>query len=316
MLKITALAAALAGSFAAVAADSPVNGQSAITGEAPKMFVAGQTEAPMELQDLMSDKIKGSKLDKVGDIPLIRAEAIKEAAASLGARDGMAKMLHDLATVIEKKHGRTLDAQFDFVKLALSVPVEPGKPMDPANPYAGNGEFGMILPPVILEGRDADSFPNEDEMRISDKIYKIHAKARLVPVDKQTSRPVVPNWRDYLIFTFPEIQLPHESLLPRNAQEKALWDEWVKKGWLDGQKQAQTMFKDGFARLKRDYNGMLNYKLAYVEGKVTRPMVAGVKMGVTGGASEMRINDRVVRITDHSSFVTDPAKWTGGAETK
>ena len=315
MLKKTIVMASLLAGFNAYALDSALNTQAGITGEQPRLLVAGETKTPPDLSSLLSGQIKGSQLEKEGGIPLIRAEAIKEAAASLGARDGMAKVLDEVAVAL-KKQASLLDAQYDFSKLALSIPKDPSRALGRANPYQENGEFGMILPPVVLTGADADSFPSEDEMRIADQTYKVYAKSRLIPVDKATGYPVVPNWRDYLIFSFPEIQLPHESLLPRTEQERALWDEWVKKGWADGQRLGRTMFNDGFARLRRDFNGMLNYRLAYGEGMITRPQVAGVNMGVTGGGSEMRINDRVVRITDHSAFITDKTLWAPNSEKK
>ncbi len=299
-----ALAMMLASGGAVGAETAPIWANSSDVSHA----IAGQGAAPLGLAAIMADQIKPAKLDELAKIPTIRAEAIQEAAASLGARSGLARWLHDMAVALEKneKHLQI----YDFEKLALSVPVNSGMPMTPPNPKTGNGEYAMMLPPVLLEGRDADSFPNADEMRIADRLYKIHAKARLIPVDKASGKPAVPHWRDYLTFSFERPQMPHASLLPKNEAEKTLWNEWVKKGWAEGVEQGKGMFDAGFARLERDFHGMLKYRLAYAQGVITRPLVAGQKMGVTGGGAEMRVNDRIVRITDHSSLVADPGKWS------
>lgn len=269
--------------------------------------IAGEGVAPPTLDSLMADQIKPAKVDEMAKIPTIRADALKETAASLGARAGLAHWLHEMALTL-KRNEKSL-AIYDFEKLALSIPVKSGMPMTPPDPKNGNGEYAMILPPVLLDGRDADSFPNEDEMRIADRIYQIQAKARLIPVDKASGKPVVPQWQDYLTFSFEKPQMPHPSLLPKNDAEKTLWNEWVKKGWAEGVDQGKDIFDAGFARLNRDFGGMLKYRLAYAQGLITRPLVAGQNMGVTGGGSQMRVNDRVVRITDHSSLVADPSKW-------
>ena len=291
------------------AKESPLSDN--MVNETPKVFIAGETEQPPNLNQLMNTN--GSKFARADEIPLIRAEAIKEAAASLGARGGLARKLHEISEILNAKKD-VLDRQFDFAKLTLSIAMEKGKPLTHPDPKNGNGEYAMILPPVVVTGVDADSFPNEDEMRIADRTYKIINKAKIVPVDKQTKLPVVPNWRNYLIFSFTEIQKPHESLLPRNESEKRLWDEWVKKGWDDGYKLGDRMFKDGYAKLRRDFAGMEEYHLAYSEGKISRPQVAQLFMGITGGGTELRENDRVVRITDHSSFETNSDKWINSAK--
>lgn len=276
--------------------------------ETPKLYVTGKSAEPPSMSALMADQIKGSTFSSSVQIPTIRAEAIQETAAGVGARAGMARRLRDYSISL-KKQSAYLDSNYDFSKLAISVPMDASKPATKPDPRSGNGEFAMILPAVLLDGHDADSFPTEDEMRIADHTYKVYAKSRLVPVDKKTGKPVVPTWREYLDFTFPEVQMPHSSLLPKNEAEKALWNQWVQDGWRRGEMQADAMFDQGMARLKRDFHGMLKGIQANGEGRFSRPKVAGINMGVTGGGQEMRVNDRVLRIVDHEALIADPAKW-------
>lgn len=275
-----------------------------------KVVAAGQGATPPSLAALMADNVKATQSAMaIADVPAIRSAAIQEAAASVGARAGLAKGLTDFDAALKRQAG-ALDKIYNFSSLAMSVPMRPGLPATYPNPKTGNGEFVMVLPPVILEGLDADSFPSDDEMRIAERTYKIYAKARLLPVDKATGRPAVPDWRDYLVFSFREVEMPHPSLLPRTEGEKALWNEWVSRGWAEGGLQAKQLLDGGWSRLDRDFKGMTNYQRAYAQGLATRPQVAGVNMGVTGGGTEMRINDRTVRITDHSALVPDTSRWS------
>lgn len=299
--------------MAGFALTAAVHAQGVIGGldwQEPKIVVPGQGVGTPGLSSILADSVRaGAYSAGTAEVPTIRAQAVQEAAASLGTRAGLARGLSDLDSAL-RKQGAAMDSSYNFSALALSVPMRAGQPATYPAPRTGNGEYAMILPPVIVEGRDSDSFPNDDEMRIAERVYKIHNKARLVPVDKASGRPAVPDWRDYLVFSFQEVQMPHASLMPRNDAEKAIWNEWVKKGWQEGLVQAQQLFDGGWARLNRDYKGMLNYRLAYSQGLVTRPQVAGVNMGVTGGGTEMRINDRTVRITDHSALVPDTTRWS------
>lgn len=306
MKKIAMAAALLALTAGAQAQD---NGSQSLMYAANGPGAKIQAAEPPTLNVLMADQIKGSSFaTATSSVPTIRAEAIQQAAAGIGARAGMARRLRDYELSLGKIQSQ-LDADYDFTKLAIPVTVDPAKPAKGANPRKGDGEYAMILPAVLLDGRDSDSAPNEDEMRFADRTYDLHAKERLVPVDKKSGRPVVPTWRDYLVMSYPQVQTPHASMLPQNDAEKALWNAWVQDGWKKGQEQADAMYADANSRLKRDYHGMLKGHQARREGRMTETRVAGLQMGVTGGGKTMRVNDRVIRIVDHSGLVADPKKW-------
>lgn len=311
MKKIAMAAALLALTAGAQAQEAGTN--ASISFSEPKLYVTGKSPEPPTMGALMADQIKGNSLTTAASIPTIRAEAIQETAAGVGARAGMARRLRDYALSLEKMQSQ-LDADYDFTKLTLPVAADPSKSSTKPTSRAAKGEFAMILPAVLLDGRDADSAPNENEIRIAERIYTLHAKERLVPVDKKSGRPVVPTWRDYLVMSFPQVQMPHASLLPQNDAEKALWNAWVQDGWRKGQEQADAMYLSGSSRLERDYHGMVKGLLANREGRLSVTRVAGLNMGVTGGGNNMRINDRVIRIVDHAGLVADPKKWTESAD--
>ncbi len=265
------------------------------------------TKSP-SLTQIMAENVKAdTPIDASAEVPLIRAEALREAALGLGARSGLAYRLEEIGKSIDAQK-EVFDKSFNFNRLALAIPRDPSKAT--TGPAGDNGELAMVLPPILLDGRDADSSVNTDELRIADRIYKIHQKAKLVPVDKKTGIAAVPNWRDYLVFSLPAVQMPHHALLPKNDAEKVLWNQWVKVGWAEGIGQAESLFEAGFARLKRDFHGMLKARLAVAQGVLTVPQVAGVNLGITGGGNEMRLNDRIIRITDHATLVPDDSKWS------
>jgi defect-in-organelle-trafficking protein DotC len=306
-LKMTTLAAALA----LVATQSvPAHAQQAIAGlgwDAPKVVDAGDGAAPPSLDAIRSNKVSASVAAAAETIPTIRAEAIQEAAASYGARAALAHQLTAYKNSI-MRDAHKMDRLFAFERQVLSIPIDASKATTAAG--KGNGEYAAILPAVILSGKDMDSFPNADEMRIADETFKIYADEKLIPVDKATGRPAAPSWRDYLFFSFQKVEKPHATLMPRTPQENALWDEWVSRGWSEGESQAKQMIEAGWARLDRDYNGMATYHAAVGQGMATRPEVGQTRMGVTGGGKEMRVNDRVLRITDHTTLVPDSKKWS------
>ena len=54
---------------------------------------------------------------------------------------------------------------------------------------------------------------------------------------------------------------------------------------------------------------MILYRELLAEHMVSAPFVAKARLGVTGDASQLRINDEVMRITAQSELQTDPNKW-------
>lgn len=273
----------------------------------PKTVVAGEAQAVKKLEDFTSDKIASTRESTELDENInIRLQAVKEAAASVGAQAGLANKLEQKMKLVQSRK-EILDA-FDFSKLALSVPINQGQPVTEPN-LLKNGEYVMIMPPILLKGLDEDFLPNEDVVVLSDIVYKIYQKERLVPIDKKTKRPAFPSWRDYLTFSFKEVQIPHQSVLPKTKEEKELWDLWLKKGWAEGEKQAEEMFEKGWANLERDAIGMLEGRLAYVNGRMSRVQVGISNMGIVGGGDAMKINHRIVRITDKGKLVPNPENW-------
>ncbi len=209
----------------------------------------------------------------------IREMALKETALSVGAQSGLAwraRMIDDQLTRLQRK----LDAIYDFNALLLDH---------------------NILPPVLLEGRNAFNLADAQTIRVSDRVYKISKQARFVTTP--------PNWRQYLWMDYQQPEYPNVSLLPRTRREKQVWSYYVEKGWQNGIEQAAIILEESIARIKEDYVGMILYRKLLAMNMVSPPFVSHTDLGVTGDASEIHIDDRVLRITALPLLNVNPKEW-------
>ena len=158
-----------------------------------------------------------------------------------------------------------------------------------------------VLPPVLGEGRDTLNLTDANALRLSDRTYKILTQARFVTAP--------PHWRNYLWMEYAMPTRPDNSLLPKNDVERAVWKQSVAKGWQHGIDQANTIYADNIARLKRDFNGMVLYRRLLAQNMVSEPYVAKTELGVTGDSSSLRINDKVLRITALPSLDPNSKNW-------
>jgi defect in organelle trafficking protein DotC len=270
----------------------------------PTQKTAGEGPVPPSLDSITSANVRSNdELTSVAGVPPIRAEAIQEAAAGLGARAGLASRTDEYARSIKGREGE-FDQLFNFKALMLDIDRDatPDTPPFFNRSAADHQERrAYLVPAVLTNGGPADSYPSDSELRLADRIYKIEAKAYLSPVP--------PNWRNYLNLSYTQVQMPNASLLPKTDAEKALWDKWVKLGWQRGYDQADQMFSANFSRLVRDFDGMENFRIAYDQGLISRPRVARANLGVTGGGNEMRLGDSIRRITDQSALNPNVSKW-------
>lgn len=238
-----------------------------------------QTGKSVKMEDLMSSKISSSGALNKDEVSEMRKQALVEIASAIGASAGLNSKMQEYKLEVDKKAAE-LDRLFDFSKMTID-----------------NG----VLAPVLTEGLANYAQQSDDQIRISDKIYKIEASAKFVSV--------YPTWRSYVRFSFPSFERPPESYLPKNDTEKKIWDEAIKNGWKSGEIQASRIFEASFARLERDYMGMIKYKTLLAQGLITPTIIAKQNLGVTGGGREMAINDQVFRITDHSSLNPNQGDW-------
>jgi defect-in-organelle-trafficking protein DotC len=210
----------------------------------------------------------------------IRLQALREAAIHLGANGALAWRSVHINHSLEGS-AKYLNHVFDFNQLLLK---------------------NNVLPPVLVQADDSINLANNNAIRLASKTYKIEAPARF------TTTP--PTWRSYLQMNFSKPTLPNHSLLPTTQAEAKVWNAYLKQGWKQGLTQANQIFTVNLSRLKRDYNGMILYRKLLAQHMVSAPFVAKANLGVTGNSKEIRINDRVLRITAQSKLQTNSSKWT------
>lgn len=209
----------------------------------------------------------------------IRFAAIRQAAMSLGAQGALAWQTRNINMALQQE-SVFLDQVFDFNQLLLNH---------------------NVLPPVLVGSNNNLDLDNDDTLRIDAKTYRIIRPARFVTAP--------PNWRDYLWRDFKRPGLSDRSLLPQSAAEAEVWNHYFKEGWLNGVQQAGNIFTDDLNRLTRDLVGMVLYRKLLAEHMVSAPFVATAQLGVTGDATQLRINDQVLRITAQSELQPNPKKW-------
>jgi defect-in-organelle-trafficking protein DotC len=213
------------------------------------------------------------------DTSQIRFKSLEDTAMSMGAQAGLAAAAKQIDDNLEKDN-KQLEALFNFNGMMLSHGV---------------------LPPVLTQGDNSLNLADPDTIRVADKTYKIVKQARFATTP--------PNWREYLWQSFATPEIPHRVLLPTNAAERQIWRKAIALGWEKGTQQAYSIFQQSLATLKRDYNGMILYRKLLQENMITAPYVSKTDLGVTGTGDDMRINDQVLRISEHPQLQTNSNGW-------
>jgi defect-in-organelle-trafficking protein DotC len=259
----------LFGCSGTVRAPNPMN-----LGAVEPMVITG----PQEFENLQvlsrNDELKGA--EKMNHI---RMDAVRDTAMSLGARTALAWRGEQINRMLNSQADH-LNAVFNFGGLILK---------------------DNIIPPVLLESRNALSIDSPQNIRVSDRTYQILKQAQFV------SAP--PTWRDYLVMDQMRPEEPDVSLLPGTDQEKAAWRQGIAQGWEDGLKQADQIYDENLSRLKRDYQGMVRYRMLLAQNMVSAPQVAQRDLGITGGGESLAVNDRILTIKALPSLKADSESW-------
>ncbi|WP_421193831.1 type IV secretory system conjugative DNA transfer family protein [Aeromonas jandaei] len=235
-------------------------------------------EPPIQYEQVVSQP--ASILEDKAKIPPIRYQAISDGAFAYGAQAGNASMSYKILKKLEKLEP-VLNRSMRFELLMLDK---------------------NVVPPVLVESHGSMSQDSDTVLRLADATYKIERPARFTTV------PL--SWRDYLLTGLNyDAPLPIKSLLPRNSDEKAVWEKFAADGWVMGEEQAEQVFIDNLHRMERDIAGMVIYRNLLAKKMVTEPYVAQSNLGVTGDGASMNVNDRVLRITVPSALNTDSGQW-------
>jgi len=254
--------------------------------EPPKLKVAmpeivgPQSEPPAlnRLQELAAE------IDDSNIAPVLM-EALRDAALQLGAQGGLARRAFEINEML-KKHELALDKIYQFDRIAITAP---------------NGS--VVMPPVVTETRDDYKVSPDGQLASStDTVFRINRPGRIVTA--------APNWRDYLVRTWKTPELPPAELLPKTAEEREIWRRSTAEGWKQGLAQGESIFNEDLARLERDMAGMVRYRSLVAQGILTEIYFAAADRGVTGGGDELKVGDKVVRITMPARLNDGTDNWT------
>jgi defect-in-organelle-trafficking protein DotC len=246
---------------------------------------SGVSPPPPALSDLQNVSGGEDEAPKINAVGLqIRSDAIREAALSYGARGGLASRTFEIQRRLAE-YDASLSKAFNFERLLVAAPS------------------GLLIePPVISEAQRAVLVnAGGQAAAVADRIYRINRVARIVTAAR--------DWRLYLERDWGRVDPPAGILLPKNDEEKAAWEAYVKQGWEQGLKQAEETFESDVDRMTNDYIGMVRYRELLAQGMISPPYALADDRGVTGGGSEMRIGDRGVTITGQSSLISKSSAW-------
>ena len=235
---------------------------------------------PPVLSDLQNQFASADDVVKPDSVGLqIRADALREAALSYGARGGLASRTFEIQRRLAE-YDTSLSKAFNFSRLLISAPS------------------GLLIePPIVSEAQRAVLVnAGGQAAAVADRIYRINRIARIVTAAR--------NWHLYLERDWGRVDPPPGILLPKNDEEKAAWNAFVKQGWDEGLKQAEETFESDV-----DFIGMIRYRELLAQGMISSPYALADDRGVTGGGSEMRIGDRGVTITGPSALISKSTLW-------
>ncbi len=212
----------------------------------------------------------------------IRKQALKETALSLGSQSALAWQ-SDRLNKFSYDNEKYLTRIFNFGKLIINK---------------------NVLPPVLIKVKNKiNLLSSKQTVKLANVSYQIIEQAHFVTTP--------PNWRSYLIMNFNYPNMPDETLLPKNKLEQSYWIMYLKKGWKNGIDQANEIYKNNMARLKRDYQGMILYKDLLSQHIISKPYVSETNLGITSNhdKSELNIGDRILHITALPILNNDSKQW-------
>ncbi len=247
----------------------------------------GVSPPPPPLSELQHPKGAEDGVEiKINAVGLqIRADAIREAALSYGARGGLASRTFEIQRRLAE-YDTSMSKAFDFKRLLIAAPS------------------GLLVEPPVVSAAQKAVIVNAggQEAAVADRIYRINRVARIVT----TAR----DWRLYLERDWGKVDPPAAILLPKTDEERKAWETYVAQGWDHGLRQAEETFESDLDRMTNDFTGMVRYRELLAQGMISSPYTLADDRGVTGGGREMRVGDRGVTITGQSSLISKSSAWT------
>ena len=216
-------------------------------------------------------------------VQLMRPKAIREAARLVTFQTAMSWRYGQLVAETER-YSAVMDTAFNFAPLMLT-----------------QGE-ALIMPPLLTRAGAS--------MRIEDAATATAAKTTYELLEPARYIAVVPNWREFLMADdFPTPEQPNPAVLPKNAEERAIWRTAVREAWEQGLVEADQLYADNVSRMARSYRGVMLYHLLTAQHLMSRVNTASADLGTrrSDNGNKLNIGQKVYRITAPSAFTVAPA---------
>lgn len=209
-----------------------------------------------------------------------RYTEMRKAALSFGMRSAMAHRQQEISSRF-KAHEQKLDRTFDFRRIVIPI----------------KNNDAVIIPPVIAETEKSLSIGEDGKVAtISQATIKIIQPARIAAT--------APRWKDYVSRAdIGKVSEPPISLLPKTEAEQKNWAAWVAEGWKKGEQASIDNWEQDLARLKRDFEGMVNYLTLVEEGRVRALYLASSDLGITGEGTSVEIGKSIVKIANPAHLI-------------
>ena len=209
-----------------------------------------------------------------------RYDLLREAAVSYAAQAGYQHRVWEVMRQLEQDSAK-LSRTFDFNRVSYRAPRE----------------TGYILPPVVSRATAAINVDESGQSAVAaDEFYRLEIPGRIVTI--------IPTWRDYLVIPLEEASEPDDDFLPQNREEKQVFNRFAAEGWQAGVEQADEALGLNFARLKRDYLGMVEYRRMVQAGLVKELVLASSERRSAGDGDELFIGERRLQIVSSARFVS------------
>ncbi len=237
---------------------------------------------PAELTELLEMTGTATGKEKTA-VQLMRPKAIREAARLVTFQTAMSWRYGQLVAETER-YSAVMDTAFNFAPLMLT-----------------QGE-ALIMPPLLTRAGAS--------MRIEDNATATAAKTTYELLEPARYIAVVPNWREFLMADdFPAPEQPNPAVLPKNAEERAIWRTAVREAWEQGLAEADQLYADNVSRMARSYRGVMLYHLLTAQHLLSRVNTASADLGTrrSDNGNKLNIGQKVYRITAPSAFTVAPA---------
>ena len=239
---------------------------------------------PPSLEQAESSYVSSATRKELPNVALTaRLEAVRDSGKSLGIQTGINRQMYFMKLALQK-HEREMDTVYDFGRLMIQ---------------------GRVVPPIITELRDQYHQEGDTVIKLSGVQYNIEQQARFSSVP--------PTWKQYFEYGSGNTNYSNITLgLQISGDEEHLFRQSIRDGYQEGIDAANTMFKQSFERLNRDYTGMLRFDTYVKRGMISMPIIATADIEMTNTGSRLVLDEQLLRITVMPSFNSDINHWKRG----